>query len=67
MSDNKVELLLQVIENQNTRIDTLTDTVTTLFKMMENLQKGLECHQGFLEEIDVLLKKVDHKDTKSFN
>lgn len=68
MSDNQVELLLQIVQNQNTRIDNLTQTVTTLFTMLENQQKALEGHQGLLEEIEVLLNKLPNKDMKvTFN
>jgi hypothetical protein len=68
MSDNQVELLLQIVQNQNTRIDNLTRTVTTLFTMLENQQKALEGHQGVLEEIEVLLNRLPNKDMKvTFN
>ncbi len=68
MSDNQVELLLQIVQNQNTRIDNLTQTVTTLFTMLENQQKALEGHQGVLEEIEVLLNRLPNKDMKvTFN
>lgn len=68
MSDNQVELLLQIVQNQNTRIDNLTQTVTTLFTMLENQQKALEGHQGLLEEIEVLLNRLPNKDMKvTFN
>jgi hypothetical protein len=68
MSDNQVELLLQIVQNQNIRIDNLTQTVTTLFTMLENQQKALEGHQGVLEEIEVLLNRLPNKDMKvTFN
>jgi hypothetical protein len=68
MSDNQIELLLQIVQNQNIRIDNLTQTVTTLFTMLENQQKALEGHQGVLEEIEVLLNRLPNKDMKvTFN